>query len=122
MLELYKNTETEELEFRCTTCPYKCKLAQQSVYAEDDEGMLQKDAHTTVYRTRFTDFQRKDFLTTSQIMTNTEFKNASLTDALCPSCQHSKAFYEQRQTRSGDEGATIFYTCEKCKHVWKVDT
>ncbi|TMS39601.1 hypothetical protein L596_006099 [Steinernema carpocapsae] len=37
-------------------------------------------------------------------------------DHICPKCAHEKATYETRQTRSADEGQTVFYTCMKCKH------
>uniref|UniRef100_A0A1I7YDP2 DNA-directed RNA polymerase subunit n=1 Tax=Steinernema glaseri TaxID=37863 RepID=A0A1I7YDP2_9BILA len=35
---------------------------------------------------------------------------------VCPKCSHGLATYTTRQTRSADEGQTVFYTCMKCKH------
>lgn len=32
----------------------------------------------------------------------------------CPKCNHKKMTYTTRQTRSADEGQTVFYTCLKC--------
>lgn len=32
----------------------------------------------------------------------------------CPKCNHKKMTYTTRQTRSVDEGQTVFYTCLKC--------
>ena len=32
----------------------------------------------------------------------------------CSKCHHKKMTYTTRQTRSADEGQTVFYTCLKC--------
>ncbi|MEM2143991.1 MAG: transcription factor S [Candidatus Jordarchaeaceae archaeon] len=37
----------------------------------------------------------------------------------CPKCNNDKAAYWQLQTRSADEGSTIFYRCLKCNHTWR---
>ena len=34
----------------------------------------------------------------------------------CDKCHHDKALFWQMQTRSGDEGATLFYECVSCGH------
>ncbi|KAG8928272.1 DNA-directed RNA polymerase I core subunit rpa12 [Tulasnella sp. 419] len=41
-------------------------------------------------------------------------------DETCPKCQHPRALAKAMQTRSADEGATIFYTCLGCSHGWVV--
>jgi len=41
------------------------------------------------------------------------------TDEECPKCGHKKAVYWMQQTRSGDEGDTKFFKCQKCKHIWR---
>lgn len=38
---------------------------------------------------------------------------------ICPSCGKNKCIYVEKQTRSADEGATLFITCLKCNHKWK---
>ncbi|KAI1729750.1 transcription factor s-II (TFIIS) domain-containing protein [Ditylenchus destructor] len=35
---------------------------------------------------------------------------------ICPKCGHHLASYMTQQTRSADEGQTVFYTCLKCKN------
>lgn len=40
-------------------------------------------------------------------------------DAVCPKCQHTGAYYLLKQTRSADEPETKFYTCQKCGHRWR---
>ena|SRR3989338_7829003 len=42
-----------------------------------------------------------------------------LTDAECPKCKHKMAYFWEVQTRAGDEPATKFLRCEKCKHTWR---
>lgn len=37
-------------------------------------------------------------------------------DKICDRCGHDKMSYACRQTRSADEGQTVFYTCTKCKY------
>lgn len=42
-----------------------------------------------------------------------------LVDQECPKCKHNKAYFWEVQTRAGDEAATQFFKCEKCKHTWR---
>ncbi|CAI5450352.1 unnamed protein product [Caenorhabditis angaria] len=46
---------------------------------------------------------------------DTEDAGDSLVDHICSKCGHGKASYSTMQTRSADEGQTVFYTCLKCK-------
>ncbi|KAI3415925.1 hypothetical protein GPALN_005488 [Globodera pallida] len=34
----------------------------------------------------------------------------------CPKCECTVATYTTQQTRSADEGQTVFYQCMRCKH------
>lgn len=36
----------------------------------------------------------------------------------CPACNAKKSKFRQLQTRSGDEGSTLFLTCLACGHEW----
>ena len=36
----------------------------------------------------------------------------------CPACGARKSKFRQLQTRSGDEGSTLFLTCLACGHEW----
>lgn len=40
-------------------------------------------------------------------------------DAVCPKCRHTGAYYLLKQTRAADEPETKFYTCESCGHRWR---
>ncbi|XP_031498759.1 uncharacterized protein LOC116263241 [Nymphaea colorata] len=48
-------------------------------------------------------------------------KNASKSQETCPRCGHGEAYSYDMQTRSADEGATIFFTCcnRSCGHQWQ---
>ena len=43
-----------------------------------------------------------------------------ITKASCRKCGNGEAYYYSVQTRGGDESETVYMTCTKCKHVWKV--
>lgn len=36
----------------------------------------------------------------------------------CPVCRATRATFHQLQTRSGDEGSTVFLTCMECGNKW----
>ncbi|XP_032836742.1 DNA-directed RNA polymerase I subunit RPA12 [Petromyzon marinus] len=40
----------------------------------------------------------------------------------CPRCGGESMAYHTRQTRSADEGQTVFYTCVKCRFQEKEDS
>ncbi|KAI8910906.1 hypothetical protein EDD86DRAFT_189203 [Gorgonomyces haynaldii] len=48
-----------------------------------------------------------------------QWDNVDQTDATCPKCENSRAYYLQIQTRSADEPMTTFYKCTKCRWDWK---
>ncbi|KAF2237069.1 hypothetical protein EV356DRAFT_442599 [Viridothelium virens] len=38
------------------------------------------------------------------------------TQTTCPNCDNPETLFKEQQLRSADEGTTVFYYCEKCKH------
>jgi len=42
-------------------------------------------------------------------------KHAKIDDP-CPKCNHPELYFYTMQTRSVDEGSTVFYECPKCTH------
>ncbi|XP_070500113.1 DNA-directed RNA polymerase III subunit RPC10 [Chironomus tepperi] len=49
------------------------------------------------------------------------WKNVDSTDAVCPACNHNRAYFMQMQIRSADEPMTTFYKCcnQTCGHNWR---
>jgi len=43
-----------------------------------------------------------------------------ITKVLCKKCKNTEAYYYAVQTRGGDESETVYLTCTKCKHIWKM--
>ncbi|KAK7258476.1 hypothetical protein RIF29_24055 [Crotalaria pallida] len=84
--------------FFCPTCPYVC-------YIENRIKIKRK--------------QRLARKAIDPVITINDMKDAPTTEAACPRCGHDKASFQQFQTRSADEPATIFYMCLKCKHSWR---
>lgn len=39
----------------------------------------------------------------------------------CPKCKGNECVYHIMQIRSGDEGSTIFVSCNKCMHNWRIN-
>ena len=39
----------------------------------------------------------------------------------CPKCDHPEMKYHCIQTRSADEGSTVFYECEKCGYTYSAN-
>ena len=42
-----------------------------------------------------------------------------ITNANCPKCNNTEAYFWTSQTRAGDEAETKFFRCTKCKHTWR---
>ncbi|TMW65507.1 hypothetical protein Poli38472_008149 [Pythium oligandrum] len=46
------------------------------------------------------------------------WENVDQTEARCPHCEHTHAYFMQIQIRSADEPTTTFYKCVQCKKQW----
>mmetsp|Transcript_9294 Transcript_9294/g.11140 ORF Transcript_9294/g.11140 Transcript_9294/m.11140 type:complete len:110 (-) Transcript_9294:962-1291(-) len=99
LLVVDNNNISSLFRFRCPVCPYISKI----------------DVVTPVtVRTTLNSKKVDDVLGGEEA-----WKNVPETDAVCPNCNHKRAYYMQFQTRSADEPMTVFYKCTACKEQWK---
>ncbi|EGC33646.1 hypothetical protein DICPUDRAFT_36381 [Dictyostelium purpureum] len=75
------------------------------------------------------DIQDKKIITKSSLFNKTEAKKddseedrGAIIDEKCPNCGHGKMYFKTAQTRSADEGQTIFYDCVKCSHKFSTNS
>ncbi|KAK7395306.1 hypothetical protein VNO78_15857 [Psophocarpus tetragonolobus] len=88
--------------FFCSACPYVCHI-ENKVKIKRRQRLVKKEI--------------------DPIINIDDLASAPTTDVTCPKCGHDKAAYQEFQTRSADEPATIFYCClkEGCKNTWRQD-
>eukprot|EP00921_Rhytidocystis_pertsovi_P011992 GHVQ01019414.1.p1 GENE.GHVQ01019414.1~~GHVQ01019414.1.p1 ORF type:complete len:106 (-),score=7.95 GHVQ01019414.1:36-353(-) len=84
------------VQFHCRTCPYVLNIQDKVV-------------HKKCYQTK----------AVAKAEDKDDKSRGSKTQAVCPDCNHSEAFFFQIQIRSGDEPMTSFYCCCKCECRWK---
>jgi len=79
---------------------------------EDTEYDLELDKYKLELKTINDECQKK----TEKIFTNIRTGPAYR----CKKCKNERCSINEVQTRSADEGSTIFYTCTKCEYTWKI--
>lgn len=108
------NSFITDLEF-CPTCGtilplpgmedyVTCKLCGYKIHVQEFDGV--KITSSIV-------FNRPETLQTN--IEEGETSSGPLADRKCSKCGHEKMSYATRQTRSADEGQTVFFTCLNCK-------
>ena len=88
--------------FYCSTCPYTCPM-------DGKNGQQQRYSATTACQRKPVD----DILGGAAA-----WENKPRTQAVCPSCHHDSAYFQQIQIRSADEPMSVFYKCVQCGHQW----
>lgn len=73
-------------------------------------GEKEKEAYTLEERKK----EPRDILIVEE-----EFQQMPVTKTECKKCGNTEAYYWMLQTRAGDEPATKFYRCTRCKHTWR---
>uniref|UniRef100_A0A060T5E3 DNA-directed RNA polymerase subunit n=1 Tax=Blastobotrys adeninivorans TaxID=409370 RepID=A0A060T5E3_BLAAD len=53
------------------------------------------------------------------VLKNDEMGDGAIIKEKCPECGNDEMQYQTLQLRSADEGATVFYTCTKCKYRFR---
>lgn len=74
-------------------------------------------AHMTIQKEK--DWVRK--YTSMQSVKESRTKSKMTIKEQCPNCKHPELKYFTMQTRSADEGSTVFYECEKCQYSFSVN-
>lgn len=69
------------------------------------------DGLTSTFRIKFNDPKKEKAL--RQLKKLKEHKGP-IVERRCPKCDSEQMYYFTMQTRSADEGQTVFYTCVKC--------
>lgn len=80
-----------------------CKVCDFQVDVSEFHG---KEIHTFVVYNK----EEGDWTTRKTVDSS-----GPLVDRNCPQCGHEGMSYATLQTRSADEGQTVFYTCPECK-------
>ncbi|CAL1544461.1 unnamed protein product [Lymnaea stagnalis] len=91
----------------CSRCPFKRNIREY-------EGVVEKFVlyfNEPKKSKSNTSLENSDDVQESRV---SEFQGPTV-ERHCPKCNHDIMMYTTRQTRSADEGQTVFYTCVSCK-------
>lgn len=83
----------------------KCKLCAFTIDVNDFDGKK------TVSQV---EFNRPETLIAGHEEAESSLSGPTI-DRKCMKCGHEKMVYTTRQTRSADEGQTVFFTCPECR-------
>ncbi len=128
--ELYSRFEVNDLEF-CTTCGtilplptisdyLQCRLCKKQIEITQWNGKtitnsyLINPSESSETKTE----EETDMLATNAAhstgLKSDDFLGAFV-DRKCSKCGHDGMTFSTRQTRSADEGQTVFFACPRCK-------
>ncbi|KAM3138232.1 RNA polymerase III C11 subunit [Paramecium bursaria] len=89
---------------------------------KEASGFKFKCRHCNYYYPLFKLMQQTKVIKSKEIAEILETENVQpIGQAECPKCGHDKAYFQEMQTRSADEAATIIYSCVKCDNKWSID-
>jgi len=94
----------------CSNCSFQCQsdvLVRKEIVATSQRSMPQRWLESAEEKKKR--LKKKD-----------EADQATVSEQ-CPKCNHDRASFYTMQLRSADEGQTVFYTCLKCSHKWRVN-
>ncbi|XP_033643234.1 DNA-directed RNA polymerase I subunit RPA12-like [Asterias rubens] len=92
--------ENGTVVMKCKTCPYKVNAKTA--------------LHGVVYHSYLRLNSRKNVEGRHEVVSQKDL--GPLIDRACAKCGHDGLHFHTRQTRSADEGQTVFYFCPSCKH------
>lgn len=112
--------EVNDLEF-CTACGTILPLPTLSDYLTcrlcKKQIEITKWSGKTIVNTYIINTLREDETHKSKHSAGLKAEDflGALVDRKCSKCGHEGMTYSTRQTRSADEGQTVFFACPKCK-------
>ena len=97
-----------------------CEMAQRALtHAPVDEALLLKSERQ--YRQSGSEARLAQTRDRKQRELAVAARDASKGGALrCPACGEDDINVQQKQTRSADEGMTVFCSCESCGRQWRM--
>ncbi|XP_010542786.1 PREDICTED: DNA-directed RNA polymerase III subunit RPC10 [Tarenaya hassleriana] len=84
--------------FFCMTCPYIACIKRQ-VEIKKKQLLVKKPL--------------------DPVVSKEDIPKGDETEAVCPRCNHDRAYFKSMQIRSADEPESRFYRCLKCELTWR---
>eukprot|EP00033_Pygsuia_biforma_P002173 GCRY01002408.1.p1 GENE.GCRY01002408.1~~GCRY01002408.1.p1 ORF type:complete len:127 (+),score=12.13 GCRY01002408.1:131-511(+) len=92
----------------CPQCKYKVPMNDFLASASVDREVESSIVYEAQTEDLFTIADKKE-------------KERAKVNEKCPECGHLGLLFYTMQLRSADEGQTVFYECEECKHKFSVN-
>lgn len=110
------------LRFSCSTCPYICNITRKISSRIYPKLKVCYNLYLNFYKYCIISFLFCFLQEVDHVMGGAAaWENVDSTEAVCPACSHSTAYFMQMQIRSADEPMTTFYKCcnNMCGHNWR---
>ena len=105
------DSKINQIIYFCKNDSYKNKF----ISVQNDENKLIKFLEKYDYEHFPKEWENETIRLKTSIVENL----VSNTPIKCKHCNRANVYAITKQVRSGDEGATTFYTCLTCNYTWK---
>ncbi|KAL4427500.1 hypothetical protein ABPG74_015203 [Tetrahymena malaccensis] len=107
-MPLYSDkVECSKCEFICSVLEYKCAPIVSRIEFNQKKQWLEQ--YKASQKKKIHGIEEED------LEDKHKHKKATLKQE-CPDCGHDTLYFWTVQTRSADEGSTVFYECQDCKY------
>ncbi|KAK3773021.1 hypothetical protein RRG08_061322 [Elysia crispata] len=96
----------------CSRCPFHRNVQEYHDVVEEFE--IHFNTPKSKKEKKWRKENADDMLRNIKSEDKEEFQGPTV-ERQCPRCPSDTMYYTTRQTRSADEGQTVFYTCVKCR-------